>query len=76
VSVFEVPLYDISFQMCPFSGVPMYDKVFRVVRFRVSLCDVGFQGYQFSKKGGGALLDADVEGVNLRLFHCKIQVLR
>ena len=26
-------------------------KVFRVVRFRVSLCDAGFQGCQFSKKG-------------------------
>jgi hypothetical protein len=29
VSVFEVPLYDISFQMCQFSGVPMYDKGFQ-----------------------------------------------
>jgi hypothetical protein len=34
-------------------------KVFRVVRFRFSLRDAGFQGCQFSKKGGGALLDAD-----------------
>jgi hypothetical protein len=28
-AVFEVPLYDISFQMCQISGVPMYDKGFQ-----------------------------------------------